>query len=259
MFLFISPNHPYASAISVAFFVFSFWGVGFSPSLPKDLLQHIPNLGRISMGPLLIDPLHLVVPTLLLLFYSCYALLSAAMAGAAMLERQGGAAVPSLTSEELKLFVEQLPIERWLCSESLGKLSGRELRDRLRQRRAEPRGALEREDMVSALQSAPHESLCSICHDELEDGVEVRLLPCCHYFHVQCVDRWLCDASRAPSCPLCNTRLDVSGVARTRRENGDAGLHAVVDDHLAPGGRVAVGIGHGIGGMIDGLLRVWWQ
>ena len=83
MFLFISPNHPYASAISVAFFVFSFWGVGFSPSLPKDLLQHIPNLGRISMGPLLIDPLHLVVPTLLLLFYSCYALLSAAMAGAA--------------------------------------------------------------------------------------------------------------------------------------------------------------------------------
>ena len=52
------------------------------------------------------------------------------------------------------------------------------------------------------------ELLCSICHDDFCDGDAVRLLPCNHYHHVACVDKWLLDASRAPACPLCNTKLE---------------------------------------------------
>ena len=35
---------------------------------------------------------------------------------------------------------------------------------------------------------------------EKEDGL--RVLPCGHRFHVECVDRWL--RSKAADCPLCN-------------------------------------------------------
>jgi hypothetical protein len=37
------------------------------------------------------------------------------------------------------------------------------------------------------LNDAPHESLCSICYEDFADGDPLRLLPCQHYFHVECV------------------------------------------------------------------------
>lgn len=42
---------------------------------------------------------------------------------------------------------------------------------------------------------------CAVCISELEDGVEVRILPnCTHLFHVQCIDAWLQTHS---TCPMC--------------------------------------------------------
>jgi len=43
---------------------------------------------------------------------------------------------------------------------------------------------------------------CSVCLGDFDFGQELRLLPCNHYFHKECVDPWLlkrCD------CPLCRS------------------------------------------------------
>ncbi|KAH3756294.1 zinc finger protein [Pelomyxa schiedti] len=42
---------------------------------------------------------------------------------------------------------------------------------------------------------------CVICCEEFEDGEEVRVLPCLHSFHTECVAKWLADHHR---CPICN-------------------------------------------------------
>ncbi|KAI9227969.1 MAG: hypothetical protein DHS80DRAFT_16317 [Piptocephalis tieghemiana] len=45
------------------------------------------------------------------------------------------------------------------------------------------------------------EEVCSVCLEEWEPGVEIRLLKCGHGFHRTCVDRWLCEgANRCPNC-----------------------------------------------------------
>ena len=45
---------------------------------------------------------------------------------------------------------------------------------------------------------------CTICLCELDDGEDVRRLPCMHLFHVACVDQWLTLNKR---CPIC--RVDI--------------------------------------------------
>ncbi|XDG03290.1 hypothetical protein ABKA04_002905 [Annulohypoxylon sp. FPYF3050] len=46
---------------------------------------------------------------------------------------------------------------------------------------------------------------CSICTEDFSVGQDVRVLPCDHKFHPQCVDPWLVNVSG--TCPLC--RLDL--------------------------------------------------
>ncbi|KAJ2905146.1 ring finger domain protein [Zalerion maritima] len=46
---------------------------------------------------------------------------------------------------------------------------------------------------------------CSICTEDFRLGEDVRVLPCDHKFHPQCVDPWLINVSG--TCPLC--RLDL--------------------------------------------------
>jgi hypothetical protein len=41
---------------------------------------------------------------------------------------------------------------------------------------------------------------CSICSEDVHEGVKVRKLPCGHLFHRRCVDKWLMD--HASTCPL---------------------------------------------------------
>ncbi|KAM5474340.1 hypothetical protein MauCBS54593_001914 [Microsporum audouinii] len=47
---------------------------------------------------------------------------------------------------------------------------------------------------------------CPICTDEFVRGQDVRLLPCNHSFHPECVDPWLVDVSG--TCPLCRINLN---------------------------------------------------
>lgn len=45
---------------------------------------------------------------------------------------------------------------------------------------------------------------CAVCINELIDGEMIRVLPTCkHFFHVDCIDRWL---SAHSSCPMCRAR-----------------------------------------------------
>ncbi|WEW59796.1 hypothetical protein PRK78_005276 [Emydomyces testavorans] len=46
---------------------------------------------------------------------------------------------------------------------------------------------------------------CPICTDDFEKGQDVRLLPCNHKFHPECIDPWLINVSG--TCPLC--RIDL--------------------------------------------------
>ncbi|XP_006627171.1 E3 ubiquitin-protein ligase ARK2C isoform X2 [Lepisosteus oculatus] len=45
---------------------------------------------------------------------------------------------------------------------------------------------------------------CTICLSMLEDGEDVRRLPCMHLFHQACVDQWLATSRK---CPIC--RVDI--------------------------------------------------
>ncbi|GKT49363.1 E3 ubiquitin-protein ligase SDIR1 [Colletotrichum spaethianum] len=55
---------------------------------------------------------------------------------------------------------------------------------------------------------------CSICTEDFTVGEDVRVLPCNHKFHPNCVDPWLVNVSG--TCPLCRLDLRPQGGA----ENG---------------------------------------
>jgi len=59
---------------------------------------------------------------------------------------------------------------------------------------------------------ATHQSDCYICLDEYCPGERCRRLPCGHWFHASCVDRWLLDVHC--TCPCC--RRTVGGEDPTR-------------------------------------------
>lgn len=52
--------------------------------------------------------------------------------------------------------------------------------------------------------------VCCICLTKYGDDDELRELPCTHFFHVQCVDKWL---KINAVCPLCKT--EIGGVVRS--------------------------------------------
>lgn len=50
---------------------------------------------------------------------------------------------------------------------------------------------------------------CSICTEDFNKGEEVRVLPCNHKFHPDCIDPWLLNVSG--TCPLCRIDLRPQG------------------------------------------------
>ncbi|KAM4553214.1 uncharacterized protein V3H82_017686 [Fundulus diaphanus] len=47
-------------------------------------------------------------------------------------------------------------------------------------------------------------SQCQICFCDYADGEKLRMLPCFHDYHIQCIDRWLKDNV---TCPICRANL----------------------------------------------------
>ena len=48
---------------------------------------------------------------------------------------------------------------------------------------------------------------CCICQLEFEEDEPLKLLPCTHYYHPECIRKWL-GVSKA--CPICNVEVGQS-------------------------------------------------
>lgn len=46
---------------------------------------------------------------------------------------------------------------------------------------------------------------CTVCLGAFEEGDSVAALPCKHFFHRSCIERWLTE--RRPVCPLCSSEV----------------------------------------------------
>lgn len=55
------------------------------------------------------------------------------------------------------------------------------------------------------IENADNGLACSVCTDDFAKGQDVRVLPCNHKFHPDCIDPWLLNVSG--TCPLCRVDL----------------------------------------------------
>ena len=69
------------------------------------------------------------------------------------------------------------------------------------------------------LKSFGVENSCAVCKDEFEIGQELILMPCKHYFHIDCLIPWLNERN---SCPVCRFELPTDDVDfENRKRNGN--------------------------------------
>lgn len=125
--------------------------------------------------------------------------------------------------------VRCLPTESFTSKEELKRWSASRLKEELRrlQRVAEMRmafaggsatretrrllhsgAAVEKSELVDAVLKAHGGDSglsCAVCLAGYEGGELLRLLPCGHRFHSECIDQWLIKQSR--TCPLCSRRV----------------------------------------------------
>lgn len=51
-------------------------------------------------------------------------------------------------------------------------------------------------------------STCAICIEEFQEGCKVRVLPCGHTFHAECIDIWFIEKQPSLTCPMCKGEVD---------------------------------------------------
>mmetsp|Transcript_25246 Transcript_25246/g.58118 ORF Transcript_25246/g.58118 Transcript_25246/m.58118 type:complete len:264 (-) Transcript_25246:45-836(-) len=146
-----------------------------------------------------------------------------------LLGQAAAAAGPARRAREVarSAEVEKLPVELYVSEEELRGWTAAQLKEELRrlQRQADMRmkfsggsaardanrllcsgGVMEKKELVAAVIAAHGgNSMCSVCLGSYDSGDRLRVLPCGHRYHVECVDKWLIEQSR--TCPLCSKRL----------------------------------------------------
>ena len=135
------------------------------------------------------------------------------------------------TLERVNKRMKELPIEVFKSMEDLQQLPVRELKARypadvtdnsvtmptalqemLRWKRVEHQHLVEKRELLRALVESDSTSnrTCSICCEDYASGDVLRILPCKHKYHLECIEKWFVTSSqyvRSPSCPYCNTPL----------------------------------------------------
>ena len=69
---------------------------------------------------------------------------------------------------------------------------------------------------------------CAICVEDFKDGDLLRVLPCDHSFHKECIDEWLINHSNV--CPLCKFEVQRDGGEANPRRPPREGTPLFVDE-----------------------------
>jgi hypothetical protein len=59
---------------------------------------------------------------------------------------------------------------------------------------------------------------CTICLEDFEPGDKLKVLPCGHEYHKECIEPWLLEKSSL--CPLCKQNITAGADFHSPRENG---------------------------------------
>jgi hypothetical protein len=116
------------------------------------------------------------------------------------------------TMDMVSSTLQKLPTEDYAGEAELEKMSVHDLKGRLANLKIPTDGVLEKRELIALLAEAGGSSStsCSICFEDYCSGDAVRVLPCKHRFHIECIDKWFyssTDYTRPPACPLCNAEL----------------------------------------------------
>ncbi len=57
------------------------------------------------------------------------------------------------------------------------------------------------------METNEHRNQCSICIEAFIEAENIKILPCLHQFHSNCVDDWL---MRKTTCPVCKYDIATS-------------------------------------------------
>eukprot|EP00250_Pteridium_aquilinum_P015117 c22389_g1_i1 orf=271-1605(+) len=115
--------------------------------------------------------------------------------------------------------IEALPIYKFRRGDASGGKGSKDPNDSDSESFGEEGGVVapgtDQERPVSA-----EDAVCCICLGKYKDDVELRGLPCAHFFHVDCVDKWL---KINASCPLCKHEISGSSEDSEQQQANRAG------------------------------------